>query len=148
MATTGVCAGDKGGYQFTVDTVTFVEVNGLGLWQEVNAQNPPVSGGGVAFGAGLDLEGSVALVGEPGDWAAGPFGAGTVHVYERGPVQWSEVGTILAPSPVADEFFGSSISIDGTFASWIQVAAALRSTSFFTMNERIELPGLWFTFIC
>gem|GEM_PF-3531710 len=63
------------------------------------------------FGSSVDVEGDVALVGEPTS-----FGTGTGWIYERSEGQWSMVAGLVPPEPERLAGLGQSLALSGDVA--------------------------------
>lgn len=70
------------------------------------------------FGRTLDLDENVLVVGAPGEASAGNSQqenslqlAGAAYVFRRSGTTWSQEAYLKAPSPLAEDLFGSSVSV-------------------------------------
>ncbi len=68
-----------------------------------------------AYGGGLDVDGDVALVGDPGNDDQGED-VGAVHVLSRIAGRWTETDVFYPPDPSTVTGFGQDIALDGARA--------------------------------
>jgi len=70
------------------------------------------------FGAAAAVDGSLALVGSPGDdLAAQDGGAAYLHARDQGgPLAWGRIATLVASDAGADDAFGSAVALAGDVA--------------------------------
>ncbi|MEM7516029.1 MAG: FG-GAP repeat protein, partial [Planctomycetota bacterium] len=71
--------------------------------------------GGDEFGRALDLDGSLAIVGAPGD-DDGALNAGSATILEQSAGQWAAVATLRPSSPGLTDAAGSSVALRGGLA--------------------------------
>lgn len=99
-----------------VGSVYYFERDSAGVWSEtaqITPSSPLIQG---LYGSALELAGSEAFVGAPGEFAfgSGPFpldGAGAVYRLEQATSgSWVQRNRITRPTPSALENFGSSLS--------------------------------------
>jgi hypothetical protein len=64
------------------------------------------------FGHTVAINGTYAIVGEPYGDPSSLSSAGNVYVYERSGTTWSNIQTMNAPVPTANDQFGSSVAIN------------------------------------
>ncbi len=66
------------------------------------------------FGDAVDIEGTLAVVGVPGDGHDGAFSnAGAARVYELQSGVWVEIDELVAGDPATDDRFGDAVAISG-----------------------------------
>ena len=69
-------------------------------------------GHGGEFGRAVAVQGNVAVVGAPGDMAAG-YGTGSAYVFEKTAGGWQLQQKLTASDATSYSFFGTSLAIDG-----------------------------------
>jgi hypothetical protein len=88
-----------------------VFVRGAGGWAEEAALHAPADGSQYFGGAvALSTDGSVALVGAPGE---GAMGVGNAHVLVRRGTIWGEAAVLFAADGEVFDAFGRSVSLSG-----------------------------------
>jgi hypothetical protein len=65
------------------------------------------------FGASVAIDGDTIVVGAPGDNLDPLSNAGSAYVFTRTGTTWTEQAKLTAPTPVAEDQVGFSVSIDG-----------------------------------
>ncbi|MBI1381222.1 MAG: hypothetical protein GC161_09045 [Planctomycetaceae bacterium] len=96
----------------------FVYERDFSTWSLVQTLQSPL-GLGVEFGHSVAIDGERCFVGAPGvDLAA--QNAGAVHVFQRGPSQWTHLQAVLDLTPTVNGRFGHSVDASG---GWIAVGA-------------------------
>ena len=96
----------------------FVYERNFSTWNLVQTLVSPL-GPGVEFGHSVAIDGDRCYVGAPGvDLAA--LNAGAVHVFLRGPSQWTHQQAVLDLTPTIHGRFGHSVDASG---GWIAVGA-------------------------
>jgi hypothetical protein len=81
----------------------------------IKASNPGMDD---SFGRALDLDGSLLVVGAPGEASANndqqdnskPL-AGAVYVFRRSGTSWAQEAYLKSPAPAGEDLFGSSVSV-------------------------------------
>lgn len=93
---------------------TYKRANILDLWTYVNTLEADTANSTDYFGMGLALsgDGMTAMIGNYGDNGAG-LNAGKVNTYERvdEDTVWGMINSFQADTPIAGDYFGSSIAI-------------------------------------
>ena len=87
------------------------------FWQEVPIEAPDDVTPDGLFGAALDVDGDLLVVGAPGVDAGAP-GSGSAYLYQRnaeGLQTWGFVQRILPPTPFTGGGFGSSVIFHGPY---------------------------------
>ncbi len=87
------------------------------FWQEVPIEPPDDVTPDGLFGAALDVEGDLLLVGAPGVDAGAP-GSGSAYLYQRnaeGLQTWGFVQRIVPPTPFTGGGFGTSVVFNGPY---------------------------------
>lgn len=104
-----------GGFFVGDGVVRFYDRSPSGAWVLANFVVPPVTGTAEGFGTAVVVEGSSALVGEPGAFALGGPGTspGEVHVVERVGTTWLVTASVAPPNSANGDRFGSAIAVDG-----------------------------------
>ncbi len=83
-----------------------------GTWQQVAKLQPDDLAAGDRFGVSVGVSGSTIVIGASrNDQMA--LNAGAVYVYRRIGNQWSEHSSFFAADPAIDDYFGTSVAIDG-----------------------------------
>lgn len=82
------------------------------------AQLPPFSTLGAGYGAAVDLDGEVAVVGAPDETIGGIEGQGAVYVYRRAANgEWNQEARLVAPVPSSNPTlgmrFGKAVAVSG-----------------------------------
>ena len=80
-------------------------------------ENPPA---GARFGSSIEVNGTHAISGAPSEEVAGVRNAGAVYTLNRAFGMWDVEARLVAPSPSANDFFGSGVDIS---ENWIVVGA-------------------------
>jgi ketosteroid isomerase-like protein len=84
-----------------------------GEWLEVARVSAADGAGGDRFGQSVSFSDTFAVVGASNDQHIGEL-AGSAYVFERQPDgQWLEVAKLIAEGATAEDFFGSSVSLQG-----------------------------------
>ena len=83
------------------------------LWQQTDKLTASDANTGYHYGRFLDLQGDTALIGSPFHH---PLNFGAAYIVRRSEGAWLEVEMLIADDPATQEWFGSSVSIDGEIA--------------------------------
>lgn len=87
-----------------------------GNWVEIAKLTASDSGSSNQFGQSVSLDGDRALVGAHHDDDKGTF-SGSAYIFERNALgEWLEVAKLTASDGSSNEYFGSSVSLDGNRA--------------------------------
>ena len=78
--------------------------------------NDPAIGSGDGFGSALAVDGERVLIGAPNDQASGTARTGAAYVFLRSGTAWSLEARLTAFDAIADDLFGSSVTLDGNTA--------------------------------
>ena len=81
-------------------------------WTEVDKLVASDATAGDQFGNAISLHGNRLIVGSPRD-DDNAFNSGTAYVFEYNGNNWIETGKLTPDGSVFEEFFGSSVSLDG-----------------------------------
>lgn len=96
---------------FESGVVSFFRRGSAG-WSEVDtifSPNPATAG---AFGLSVDLQGDLALIGEPGANTNTLQRSGAAHIYRRNSAgRWRALQRLQAPDASSDAFFGSTVHL-------------------------------------
>lgn len=65
------------------------------------------------LGAAVAIDGDTAVVGMSSDSFGSVVRAGSVFVYQRQAGNWVQTAKLVAPTPIANAFFGSAVDLDG-----------------------------------
>lgn len=97
-------------------TAYFFERDGAGAWSQVTLAKASASSTDRNFGEAVDIDGTYAIIGDPGDSEVDDLG-GAAYIFERGAGGgWTEAAR-LRPSAVGNRTrFGTSVSISGDYA--------------------------------
>ncbi|MBT8099335.1 MAG: thrombospondin type 3 repeat-containing protein, partial [Gammaproteobacteria bacterium] len=87
-----------------------------GVWSQQGKLEPDDGFIGDAFGFGVDISGSTAIVTADLDDFMGAAGAGSMYVYNRTPTGWELVDKIFASDAPAEGWFGTRAQISGNTA--------------------------------
>ncbi|KAG5188942.1 hypothetical protein JKP88DRAFT_155436, partial [Tribonema minus] len=88
---------------------------GTGAWeQKATWTNPDATPAN--FGYSVAIDGTYAAVGARGKMVNAIVSAGGIYVFERITGTWIQTAIIDNPDPVASDYFGSSVSVNGVFA--------------------------------
>ncbi|MFC3958063.1 FG-GAP repeat protein [Halovivax cerinus] len=98
-----------------VGEVTLFERSG-GDWSRQTTLQSPASEPSDEFGTTLALDGDTLLVGAPTESNDRGDNAGAVHVFTRTRGRWRHRQTLVAPEPVADDQFGTTLALDDDVA--------------------------------
>ncbi len=120
-----VLTSDKGGTASwqtlnTSETTT----TGFGAWGDcstsnISGYNPVFADDGTSnsfLGVSTSISGSYALVGSPGKVVNGSSNQGVAYIYFFDGTNWSQQQMLTAIDGVANDFFGSSVRINGDYA--------------------------------
>ncbi len=68
---------------------------------------------GDRFGTSISMDGQLLAVGAPGEDLGATTDVGAAYVFRRTLDTWSQIAKIILPSPIAQEEFGSAVSLRG-----------------------------------
>jgi hypothetical protein len=109
----------------TIDGVVYVfEYDGT-AWAEAGQVTDPVACCIQSFGWALGLDGDAAIVGAPGDDAAG-LGTGAAYILARNGSSWEIATRLAVEAPGLDDAFGYAVALSGDYAV---VGALLHDTA-------------------
>ncbi|TAJ20645.1 MAG: hypothetical protein EPO68_06020 [Planctomycetota bacterium] len=107
-----------GGAANEVGYVSFLREEPSG-WAVESVHFDPSSASGAEFGASVDLDGELAVVGALA--ANAPYGhSGAVHCFVRSGDAWVLEATLLSPSASSSGYFGTQVSMSG---AWLLIGA-------------------------
>lgn len=94
------------------------------------------------FGASIDVDGDLAVVGAPGDNNDGTA-SGAAYVFQKNGTQWQQVAKLTPNDPTMYQHFGTSVAIDG---NTVVVASRLpvpSESSHFAVYVFRNIGGAW-----
>ena len=110
-----IVAGANGGQSATTSVPVFVR--NAGVWTEQALLRASDESVGDVFGDSVALDGDTVVIGATGDDPPpGGHRAGSVYVFVRSGVTWSEEQKLVPSDSTADDHFGSAVDIEGDTA--------------------------------
>lgn len=104
-------------------------------WSQVDTLFSPAPSRGGAFGLSIDLQGDLAIIGEPGAKKGAQLRSGAAHIYRRNSAgKWQPFQRLEPPAAQNDAFFGSTVRLSQYGRSTFAFVTALGGSGASKLN--------------